>query len=299
MNTIDRTAYRRVAVFAVLFGSGCTYSVKDCGGELVLSEKDCESGTTGASTGTSPAVSSETPENLEGCCSDNDGSYPVNYGFKTATHSCDEPAVTRGYQLVWDSSGGTKEMDWSTDHGISLVDMSGMLSTVARSLEASGADFELKLISGALNPATIGGSSPPFADDEGKQVIAFANDTLFAERVVAVAMTRCFLESEGSCVQLECDIIVTDIGETASGERVDHRFTLSETADSDVISLQYVLAHEFGHALGLNHPDGDLASMTTIMQSTVDAYRTYYGTASYYGLGTADIDALRFLYGTD
>lgn len=146
-------------------------------------------------------------------------------------------------------------------------------------------DWNAQLGRSKLRGATSTSSAAKLGDAVNN--VTFSNTVYgqeFGERTLAVTMIDHYDGSDGmpTVKTNETDVIV-NTGRTWDSYRGSLR--------SGTIDLKRVLIHEYGHALGLDHPDQALPAqtVTAIMNSSVSSVET---------LRADDINGAKYLYGT-
>jgi hypothetical protein len=185
-------------------------------------------------------------------------------------------ATTRGYvleQVSW-TRNRTVVMQLSLGHPRPLMDGSTSFDQVAINALNIWNQYLVHLHLTAKTNSPV----PPNGDDEEMSV--FFADNAFGESLGQGTLAITLLSSRNQGVLEETDTI----------------FNTAYTWDSyrghllrDVEDFRRVAIHEFGHSLGLDHPDEAGQHVVAIMNSTVGNYDT---------VQTDDINGVRSLYDT-
>lgn len=135
---------------------------------------------------------------------------------------------------------------------------------------------------GAIQVQTVPGSSAPIAQGNGYNNVFFSNTvygSAWGTGVLAVTLTY----TSGSTQTAECDVLFNQ-GLSWDSYRGPQR----STSSGAVYDFHRVALHEFGHVLGLDHPDQAGQSVVAIMNSTISDLDT---------LAADDIAGAQALYG--
>lgn len=129
------------------------------------------------------------------------------------------------------------------------------------------------------------GSTAPIGQGNRRNNVFFADDAFgrdFGERTLAITFTRWTSGSRGA-VRTEADVVFNRQVAWDS-----YRGRLRSRGGEGLADLRRVALHEFGHALGLEHPDEAGQSVSAVMNATVGHLDA---------LAADDIDGARALYG--
>lgn len=164
-----------------------------------------------------------------------------------------EPRLVNGEPASWNERSVPYYIntDGVEDVGLSESEVESVIQNAAKIWSSSN-------IENATFEYSYQGSTKTVGADltDGEHVVSFDNSWTHGDAVLAVA--HVWPDSNGNIVHFDIEVNIDGVEWTTSGEEGKH-------------DLQNSMAHEFGHALGLEHSDDAEATMaaTTPMGETI------------------------------
>lgn len=215
------------------------------------------------------ACASPKPELAE-CGSPTGGISNPDYGFSVTNFSCQQSPIIPAFSL--------NSASFSSVGGLSAANVIADVNAVRNSWSGAGAHLNLGLMT------TTSGVEVRSYDGAAAVYMAEADD---APTDGTDALARAGVWGDPSTGEaFECDVRVFHT--SRGGSTIP--WVDTGTAGTGQVQLVFVLAHEFGHCVGL-------ADQTAFSTMSDVMFGTYTNGTNFTGLGADDIEAAIFLYG--
>lgn len=154
-----------------------------------------------------------------------------------------EPKLVNGQSVTWTERSVPYYLNTDRLESLSESDIESAVRAAADAWDSSNFENENGTFDFSYE-GTTKGNGADFSDDE--HIISF--DTSWSQDPSLLAVTHVWSDSDGTIIHFDIEVNVDGVEWTTSGEDGKH-------------DLQNSMAHEFGHALGLEHSDDSEATM--------------------------------------